>query len=169
MVSECAALSYGEFKPVHAYYINMLALRYETPDGNRVVWPNQYTWLLQQGLIDWKDHAQWGMTEDQIQDNNKSDSITKLITLLQVLWFVATCIMRAANDLPLSQLESMTLSYIPLFGITYFFWWEKLKVIFSPSIVRLPEICPEQMQVFESMALSNQFDETKIPPTYWSI
>ena len=34
MVDYCAALSYGEFNPVHVYYISMLALHYETPDGN---------------------------------------------------------------------------------------------------------------------------------------
>ncbi|KAL4948675.1 hypothetical protein BDW69DRAFT_198697 [Aspergillus filifer] len=85
-----------------------------------------------------------------IQDKKNRDSITKPITLHQVLWFIATCIMRvmrAANGLPLSQLERMTLSYFPLSGITYFFRWEKPKDIFSPSI----------------------FDETKVPATYWSI
>lgn len=169
MVSECSDLSYGEFNLVHAYYISMLALRYQTPDGNRVIWPNQYTWLLRQGFIKWENHADWGLAMDQIQDKSKSDSITKLITLSQVLWFLATCIMRAANDLPLSQLESMTLSYIPLFAITYFFWWNKPKDIFSPSIVRLPAMSMEEMHHFESMALSNKFDETQGAVTYWSI
>jgi hypothetical protein len=147
----------------------MFALRYDTPEGNKVIWPNQYTWMLQQGLIDWKNHAQWGLSIEQIRDKNKTDSITKLITLFQVLWFVATCIMRAANSLPLSQLESMTLSYIPLFAITYFFWWEKPKDILTPSIVSLPEMDVEQMQLFESMALSDKFDAANAETTYWNI
>ncbi|OJJ07281.1 hypothetical protein ASPVEDRAFT_33512 [Aspergillus versicolor CBS 583.65] len=169
MVSECSEWSRGEFSLVHAYYISMLALRYQTPGGNRVIWPNQYTWLLKRHFIKWENHADWGLAMDQIQDKSKSDSITKLITLSQVLWFVATCIMRAANDLPLSQLESMTLSYIPLFAITYFFWWNKPKDIFSPSIVCLPAMSVEDRQHFESMALSNKFDETQDAVTYWSI
>ncbi|KAL4801260.1 hypothetical protein BDV18DRAFT_167598 [Aspergillus unguis] len=169
MVEECSELSYGEFEREHAYYISMLALRYQTVDGNRVIWPNQYTWLLQQGLVHWKDHASWRLSLKQIHDKNKTDSITKLITLFQVLWFVATCIMRAANDLPLSQLESMTLSYIPLFAITYYFWWRKPKDVLSPSIVQLPDMTPEQMHEFESMALSDKFDHGKAPASYWSI
>lgn len=169
MVEDCSNLSYGEFQLTHAYFISMLALRYQTPDGNRVIWPNQYTWLLEQGLAGWKDSASWGLSLEQIEDKNKTDSITKLITLLQVLWFVATCIMRAVNALPLSQMESMTLSYIPLFAITYFFWWQKPKDILSPSIVQLPEMSSEQMDVFESMALSEKFDEGKTPASYWSI
>lgn len=57
MVKNCAELTGGRLKPVHAFYISMLALRYRTPQGERVIWPNQYTWLLEQGLIDWDDHA----------------------------------------------------------------------------------------------------------------
>jgi hypothetical protein len=177
MVDDCAAYSNGEFQLVHAYYVSMLALRYRAPaggggggsGGNKVIWPNQYTWLLQQGLIFWSSHAAWGMTLPQIRDKNKSDSVTKLITLFQVLWFVATCIMRGANDLPLSQLESMTLSYIPLFAITYFFWWEKPKDILAPTIVDLPEMSMEQREMFEGMALSNRFDDENAQSSYWNV
>ncbi|KAL4936310.1 hypothetical protein BDV06DRAFT_228004 [Aspergillus oleicola] len=34
IIKDCENPTYGEFKPVHAYYISMLALRYESPDGN---------------------------------------------------------------------------------------------------------------------------------------
>ncbi|KAL2835565.1 hypothetical protein BJY01DRAFT_259125 [Aspergillus pseudoustus] len=181
MVEDCAPFSNGEFKLVHAYYVSMLALRYRFPTGeadrgegegnnnNKVIWPNQYTWLLRQGLISWTDHPAWGMTIAQIRDKNKTDSITKLITLFQVLWFVATCIMRAANSLPLSQLESMTLSYIPLFAITYFFWWEKPKDILAPTVIDLPDMTLEQRQCFEDMALSDKFDERNAQSSYWGI
>lgn len=83
MVDNCSGYTNGEFKLSHAYYISMLALRYRPIEGtscNRVIWPNQFMWLLEQGLINWKaDHASWGLTENQIRDKNKSDSITKLI------------------------------------------------------------------------------------------
>ncbi|GFF98276.1 uncharacterized protein PMAA_052190 [Aspergillus udagawae] len=169
MEKDCSKISNGEFKLIHAYYISMLALRYNVPQGNRVIWPNQYVWLLQQRLIDWKDHSQWGLAVEQIRDKNKADSVAKLIALGQVLWFVATCIMRAAHALPLSQLESMTLSYIPLFAVTYFFWWEKPKDVRSPSIIDLPEMSCEQTRVFESMAVSKKFDDENNQLTYWNI
>ncbi|PNP48610.1 hypothetical protein TGAMA5MH_00300 [Trichoderma gamsii] len=171
MERECAKLTEGHFKLIHAFYVSMLALRYRTPQGDRVIWPNQYTWLLQQHLIDWKDHATWGLSEEDIRDKSKADSAAKLLALIQVSWFVAQCIMRAAHALPLSQLESTTLSYIPLFIVTYFFWWNKPKDIRSPSIVKLPDMNPEQRDIFESMAVSNKFDSEgmKEQVTYWNV
>ncbi|KAL4768035.1 hypothetical protein BDW60DRAFT_226038 [Aspergillus nidulans var. acristatus] len=77
-------------------------------------------------------------------------SCHRLITLFQVLWFVARCIMRAANLLPLAQLESMTLSYIPLFAVMYFFYSVQLKS-------------------FKFMALSKKFDNVNTQKSYWNI
>jgi hypothetical protein len=171
MERECTRLTQGDFKLIHALYISMLALRYRTPRGDRVIWPNQYTWLLQQHLIDWEDHASWGLSVENIRDKSKADSVAKLMALIQVSWFVAQCIMRGAHALPLSQLESMTLGYIPLFVATYFFWWDKPKDVRSPSIVELPDMSPEQRNIFESMAVSNKFDNEgmKDQVTYWNI
>lgn len=91
---------------------------------------------------------------EDIRDKSKTDSIAKLMALCQVSWFVAQCILRAAGSLPLSQLESMTLGYIPLFAVTYFFWWGKPKDIRSPTIVELPDMSLDQVRVFESHLVS---------------
>ncbi|MCJ1402936.1 hypothetical protein MMC11_006157 [Xylographa trunciseda] len=162
IVKGCAAYTGGNFKLVHAFYIGMLALRYRTPQGERVLWPNQYIWLLEQGLIDWKDHALWGLSEESIRDKSNADSAVKLAALCQVSWFVAQSIMRTVHSLPLSQLETMTLSYIPLFVVTYFFWWLKPKDVISSSVVELPDMLPAQKTVFETMAISSSFDDEGI-------
>ncbi|KFY32547.1 hypothetical protein V493_00098 [Pseudogymnoascus sp. VKM F-4281 (FW-2241)] len=171
MVKDCATLTGSEFKLVHAFYVSMLALRYRTPQGDRVIWPNQYTWLLQQNLIKWEGQASWGLSVKRIRDQNKADSVTKFISFTQVSWFVAQSIMRTAHALPLSQLESMTLSYIPLFTVTYFFWWHKPKDILTPSIVTLPDMSEEQERIFKSMTISNKFDNEGMEDqvTYWNI
>jgi hypothetical protein len=171
MVRDCETLTGGKFKLIHAFYISMLALRYRTPQGDKVIWPNQYTWLLQRGLTDWEDRASWDLSVENIRDKSKADSAAKLITLIQVSWFVAQSTMRTAHALPLSQLESMTLSYIPLFAVTYFFWWNKPKDVRTPYIVDLPNMSPEQKHIFESMACSNKFDDEGMEDqvTYWNI
>lgn len=171
MIRDYADITEGQLQLVHAFYISMLALRYQTSKGNRVIWPNQYTWLLQQRLIHWKDHPSWGLSLDDIRDKNKSDSAAKLLALIQVSWFSAQCILRLAYHMPLSQLESMTLGYIPLFIVTYFFWWYKPKDIRSLSLVKLPDMSEDQMQVFESMAVSNKFDGEglKDQVSYWNV
>lgn len=171
MVEECATLTGGQFELVHAFYVSMLALRHRTPQGDRVIWPNQYTWLLRQKLVRWEDQADWGLSLERIRDQSKAESAAKFLTLIQVCWFVAQSIMRTAHGLPLSQLESMTLSYIPLFAVTYFFWWYKPKDIRTPSIVTLPPMSEEQASIFESMAVSNKFDDEGMEDqvTYWNI
>ena len=162
MTKTCSSFTGGELKLIHGFYISMLALKYRTAQGKRVIWPNQYTWLLQQGLIDWRDHVSWGLSEGDIRDKSNSDGFAKLLALGQVSWFVAQSIMRHVHDLPLSQLETMTLSYIPLVAITYFFWWVKPKDITKPSVVDLPDMLPAQKTAFESMAISNAFDDEGI-------
>lgn len=79
----------------------MLTLAYPTPRGNRVIWPNQYTWLLQQGSTSWDDHDKWSLSEENIRDKSNADGTTKLVALGQVLWFVAQSIMRAVHNLHL--------------------------------------------------------------------
>lgn len=171
MVKDCAGLTGGRLKLVHAFYIGMLALRYRTAQGERVIWPNQYTWLLEQGLVDWDNHTLWGLSEGNIRDKSNADGAVKLLALVQVSWFVAQSILRHAHTLPLSQLESMTLSYVPLFAVTYFFWWYKPKDILTPSIVDLPDMLPGQKTTFESMAVSNAFDHegTAKQDSLWTI
>lgn len=171
MIQDCAALTGGQFELVHAFYVSMLALRYRTPQGDRVIWPNQYTWLLQQNLIKWEGQESWGLSVEKIRDKSKAESAAKLITMVQVSWFVAQSIMRTAHGLPISQLESMTLSYIPLFAVTYFFWWYKPKDILVPSVVTLPAMSEDQEHIFTAMAVSNKFDNegTEAQVTYWNV
>ncbi|MCJ1360141.1 MAG: hypothetical protein MMC33_010144 [Icmadophila ericetorum] len=171
VVKDCKDLTGEQLKLVHAFYIGMLALKYRTPLGERVVWPNQFIWLLEQDLIDWKDHTLWGLSEGSIHDKSNADSAVELAVVCQVSWFVAEYIVRACHSLPLSQLETMTLSYIPLFVITYFFWWLKPKDVITASVVELPKMLPEQKAIFESMAISTVFDDEGIgkQDSLWTI
>lgn len=174
MVRNCAGQTGGRLKLVHAFYIGMLALKYRTPQGERVIWPNQYEWLLKEGLVKWEDHAAWGLSEENIEDKNKSDGVVKLAALLQVSWFLTQCIMRSAHVLPLSQYESMTIGYIPLFAISYFCWWVKPKDIMVASLVDLPRMRPDQLRTFALLAVSNVFDseeaeEQKISRIVWQL
>lgn len=81
MVKNCSRLTGERLKLVHAFDIGMLALRYRTSRGERVIWRNQYTWLLEQGLIGWGDHALWGLSEDEIRNKSNADGQVKLLAL----------------------------------------------------------------------------------------
>lgn len=131
IVKDCAELTGGRLKLVHAFYISMLAMRYRTPRANRVICPNQYTWLLQQNLTVWDHHEKWGLS-DNIRDKNNADGTAKLLALGQMCWFAAQSIMRTAHQLPLAGLEFMILSYIPLFALTCLLWRTKPKDVLTP-------------------------------------
>lgn len=77
----------------------MLSLRYRTPLGDKVIWPSQYTWLLQERLTYWKHHSDWGLSVEGIQNKSITDNVAKLIALYQVLWFLVKCILRVACSL----------------------------------------------------------------------
>jgi len=171
IVKRCEESTAGELDMVRAFYIGMLALRYRTERGAKIIWPNQYQWLLEQHIIDWKTHESWGLSKENIRDKSNANTTIKAFALLQVSWFVAQSIMRTAHDLPLSQLETMTLSYVPLVIVTYFFWWSKPKDVLTPSIVDLPDMTSEQKATFEHMAVDTVFDDEgmKEQESWWNI
>ena len=154
LMKSCALVTGGDLKLVQAFYVGMLGIRYRTPRGTKVLWPNQFVWILEQGLFKWENHAEWTLTCENIKDRSNADGTAKLFALAQVGWFVATSIIRTARKLPLAPVESMTLGYIPLFALTYFFWWVKPKDVQTPSEIDLPAMSQEQMQAFESMSIT---------------
>lgn len=171
IVANCSQLTGGELTLVQAFYVGMLGIRYRSAysQETRVLWPNQLEWLIQEGLFDWKkQHRAWGLELEDIKDRSNADGTAKFFALVQVAWFVAQSIMRVAHQLPLAQLESMTLSYIPLFMLTYFFWWVKPKDIAKASVVDLPPMSKSQLQKFETLRISEDFDQQQ-QRSFWSI
>ncbi|THV69624.1 hypothetical protein D6D29_10008 [Aureobasidium pullulans] len=171
VVRESSKFTNGELGLVQAFYIGMFGLQHRTSQGTRILWPNQFVWLLEQGLLDWRNHEEWGLSSEVIQDKGNSDTTGKLFAASQVAWFVAQSIMRVAHDLPLAPLEAMTLSYVPLFVVTYSYWWTKPRDIETPSEIYLPKMTPEQAIVFHSLALDKQFDDegTTEQNSVWTI
>lgn len=158
-IKSCEQCTDGDLRLIQAFYVGMLGLRYRTPHGTKVIWPNQFAWLLEKRLFHWSNNADWGLTVENIKDKSNADGAAKFFALVQVGWFVVQSIIRVAHDLPLAPFESMTLAYIPLFALAYFFWWVKPKDIEVPSYVDLPAMSETEIREFESMAVSNDFDD----------
>jgi len=64
-------------------------------------------------------------TEQELQNQSKSDGLTKTLVLLQTLWFVAQCIARRVENLPMTELEIVTLAYIAVYLGIFIAWWDK--------------------------------------------
>jgi hypothetical protein len=76
------------------------------------------------------------LTQEELDDKSKSDAITKLITLTQVLWLVVQLIVRKSKNLPSSQLEIMTLAFAACSGINYAILWDKPQGINVPIYIK---------------------------------
>lgn len=76
------------------------------------------------------------LSEDEINDKSKADWLLKTLSVLQISWLILTVLARFALELPLTQLEIVTLAF-SVFAIATFIanWW-KPKDISTP--IRIP-------------------------------
>ena len=81
--------------------------------------------LLAEDLIRDSIYSFTMLTEAEIKDKGKSDSLAKSLVLLQTSWFVMQCIARAIEHLPVTHLEIVTLAYAAMNFMIYIFWWNK--------------------------------------------
>ncbi|KAK0622629.1 hypothetical protein B0T14DRAFT_514169 [Immersiella caudata] len=156
----CAKATNGEFTLLHGFYLGMMGIRYRINDegGYRILWPGQYAWLLNNGLVSWDDHTSWGLSKEEIQDRNAADGLVKFTALLQAIWFTLQSIVRMAHGLPLAPLETMTLAYVLNAFVTYGCWWAKPKDIATAAFVDLPAMSARQRETFEGLSMEDTYD-----------
>ncbi|KAF8647494.1 hypothetical protein AX16_006699 [Volvariella volvacea WC 439] len=63
--------------------------------------------------------------EEDINDRNKRDYLSKALVIAQTTWFLVQCLARRIQGLGLTGLELVTLAYAVLNWLTYFLWWDK--------------------------------------------
>ncbi|KAJ3576384.1 hypothetical protein NP233_g481 [Leucocoprinus birnbaumii] len=64
-------------------------------------------------------------TEEEIMDRSKGDVLSKGVALLQTAWFGMQYFTRVYNQLPLTELETVTLAFVVLNFVMYILWWYK--------------------------------------------
>jgi hypothetical protein len=92
-------------------------MTFEGDKMGHTVTPNELDDLLSKGLIK--------VTEKEIGDKGKGNSLSKIIVLVQTTWFILQCIARKINHLPITELELVTLAFAALNFVTYALWWNK--------------------------------------------
>lgn len=78
------------------------------------------------------------ITEEEIKDRSKADGLAKALVVIQNTWFVAQCIARRVQRLPVTQLELATVAFAVLNSVMYFLWWNKPLNIESTVPIYLP-------------------------------
>ncbi|KAJ7309334.1 hypothetical protein DFH08DRAFT_1050020 [Mycena albidolilacea] len=62
---------------------------------------------------------------EDIKDKSKSDTLSKCIALFQGLWFIAQCIARVSQNLPVTELEVATFAFSVVNILIWGLWWNK--------------------------------------------
>jgi len=105
----------------HGFFASMGGfMLYEGNRPIRVLFPYQ---LASYSLTGNGDFPRISKTE--IDDKSKGDAISKGVVILQTGWFVVQCIARAAQGLPVTELELITVAFAALNFVIYVLWWEK--------------------------------------------
>jgi hypothetical protein len=101
------------------------------------------------------------ITEAEIQDKGKSDTLGKLITCVQGAWLVAQIIGRAAQRLPITTLEITTSGWVLCMLLSYIFWWKKPLGVLVPVTLQLREDPPADAR--SSMMMTDDGEERERP------
>ena len=108
----------------HSYFAIMGGFLYKQDRGNldtKAVFASPYhdplkTLIRRRRII---------LSEEEIQDKSKGDIFSKGLVLLQTSWFIIQFFARVGQQLPVTEIELVTLAYAFLNFATYFFWWNK--------------------------------------------
>ena len=75
------------------------------------------------------------LTEDQIKDLAKSDTLSKLIACGQALWLVTQVVTRLCQHRAVTLLEISTCAYVLCALLSYAAWWKKPQGCMSPIMI----------------------------------
>ncbi|KAF7305337.1 hypothetical protein HMN09_00785600 [Mycena chlorophos] len=110
----------------HAFLIGMGG--FSTPDGHPIVTRAQ---IREPGCLE----AIREVSDEDVEDKSKGDFFSKGVALLQGLWFVAQCIARAMQRLPLAEIETATLAFAVINIFVWILWWNKPLDVAVPIVV----------------------------------
>ena len=128
----------------HEIYLRMGGLRLQVKDPNQPDGTEVYTLRSADLIFPGKDSLQdpriskaFSLSENEILDKSKGDGFSKTITTVQLVYFVVSLCARRARNLPISQLEILTLAFAVLAVMTYFALWDRPQGIKVPTTIHL--------------------------------
>ena len=96
----------------------------------------QLHYLVANNYIPYSTIGPPGLKVEDIKDRNKSDGLARLITILQILWFLVGAVGRAFQHLDITVLELETIAFIVVTLGTAFFWRHKCVDFGRPVVIR---------------------------------
>ncbi|KAL6722316.1 hypothetical protein ACLMJK_001423 [Lecanora helva] len=136
-------MGYHEWTLRHCFYSNMGGFVLHPRDS--VPFPIHgfhFRWLLRNGYIELPS-----LKTEEIKDKSKADDFTKIVVCLQTGWFVLQCLARAAQRLPLTTLELLTMTYVWCTWAIYVEWLRKPLDVEVPMILKT-EASTEEILIY---------------------
>lgn len=81
----------------------------------------------------------FNISKEDVKDRAKADTFTKLLAVAQAGWLVVQSIARWRAELPITQLELMTMAFTACALITYLLWLSKPLDAERPTVIRCPD------------------------------
>lgn len=103
---------------IHGFFLSMGGFAIADGDRLRIVTPNMVGDVVRPDEIA-------AICAEDIADRSKGDALSKGLAVVQTVWFAMQCSARAAQDLPITELEVVTLAFVALNLVTYIVWWNK--------------------------------------------
>ena len=75
------------------------------------------------------------ISEGEIWDKSKANSLAKSIVCIQAIWFCAQCIARLGQGMPISLLELNTFAHAICALLVYVLWWDKPLDVQEPTVI----------------------------------
>ncbi|KAI4158311.1 MAG: hypothetical protein LQ342_007547 [Letrouitia transgressa] len=135
VVRELAQQGYGppRWTLRHSLYANMGGFVLHPPDSKPFpIYGTHLVFLVKEGYLSLPE-----ITTEEIKDKSKANGLAKLVTCLQALWFVVQCLGRVAQDLPVSILELLTVTYAWCTFAIYAQWGYKPLDVEVPTVLEM--------------------------------
>lgn len=132
-VQEFRRLSCPQWTMRHAFFADMGGFVLESPGFPLfAVDSEQLAYLVEKKYLQYP-----AIDKEMIEDRNKADEIARLVTLVQITWFLMQCVARWQQKLPLSTLEITTFATILATLNSLFFWYHKPLDVKTQIILRM--------------------------------
>lgn len=157
---------------VHGFYAVMGGIAFKIPDNlpesKRFLSSNTTeTCFLSHDGINLLSEQEVGrdllpnLSEEEIKSKSKANGVAKALVCIQALWFIAQCLTRLAQRIPISLLELNTFGHAICALFIYLLWWEKPFEVDYPTMTQgqiLWDICALAWMHFNRSSACTSFN-----------
>ena len=124
----------------HGFYANLGGIMLDAPDYQTFpINASQLCYLVENKYVDFSQETTARIQKD-IHDKDKNNGFTRLITILQVGWFVLQFIGRVAQGLAVTTSELTTIAFVACTLPTFQCWRKKPADVQTAGIFLIPNI-----------------------------